>query len=83
MTLSLIGRLERPSEVPPVPHGVLYLPVELGDDPVLVGVDSGPQQSVSLLQQPAQVLVSALVDALSGGRATQGGGGATPVVLLL
>lgn len=80
---SLIGRFRPPSEVPSVPHGVLDLSAELGDDSVLVGVNSRPQQSVSLLQQPAQVFVGALVAARGGGGATRGGGGVGPVLLLL
>lgn len=41
-------------------HGFLYLPVELGDESVLMGVDARPQQQVSLLEQAAQVVVGAL-----------------------
>lgn len=60
------------SEIPSVSHGILYLSIQLSDDPVIMGVDSGPQQSVSLLQQATQVFVSALIHTLRGGRATQG-----------
>lgn len=45
-----------------LPHGIQDLSVELGDDSVVVCVNAGPQESVSLLVQAAQVLVSVSVD---------------------
>lgn len=51
-----------PSDLPSLPHGIQDLSVELGDDSVIVGVNACPQQSVSLLVQAAQVLVSMLVN---------------------
>lgn len=72
VTLSLIGRFQQLSEITSVPHGVLYLSVELSDDSVFVGVNAGPKQSVSLLEQAAQMFVSALVHMMRGGGATQG-----------
>lgn len=42
VTQTLIGWLQQRSELPSVRHGFLYLPVELGDDSVFVGINSGP-----------------------------------------
>lgn len=65
-----------PSDLSSLPHGIQYLPVELGDDSVIVGVNACPQQSVSLLVQAAQVLVSVPVNMEWGGGARPRGGGA-------
>lgn len=43
----------------PAAHGLLDLPVELRDDAVVVCVDAGAQECVSLLQQTRHVLVHA------------------------
>lgn len=69
------------SEVAPVPHGFLYLSVELGDDSVLVGVNTGPEQSVPLLEKPAQVVVGTLVHRTGGGGVAHGRGAAYSVLL--
>lgn len=45
----------------PAAHGLLDLPVELRDDPVVVRVDAGAQQCVSLLQQTRHMFVSTLI----------------------
>lgn len=59
-----------------LPRGLQYLPVELGDDSVVVGVNTCPQQGVSLLVQAAQVFVGAPGRLLRGGWVrTRGGGG--------
>lgn len=58
-------------------HRLLYLPVELGDDPVLVGVDARPQQQVPLFEETAQVVIGALVHGAGlGGMVVLAGGGA-------
>lgn len=61
-----------------LPGGLQYLPVELGDDSVVVGVNARPQQGVSFLVQAAQVFVGAPSRVLRGGGVrTRGGGGRT------
>lgn len=72
--VSGVTLLQRLSEVASVLHGVLYLSVELGDDSVIMGVNSSPKQSVSLLKQAAQVFVGAPVHVRlrGGGGARQG-----------
>lgn len=45
----------------PAAHGLLDLPVELRYDPVVVRVDAGAQQCVSLLQQTRHVFIGTLV----------------------
>lgn len=72
-------QFQPPSDLSSLPHGVQYLSVELGDDSVVVGVNAGPQQSVSFLVQAAQVLVSVE----RGGGVRLRGGGAYSVLLLL
>lgn len=62
-------RRRTPSDLPSLPHGVQYLSVELGDDSVVVGVNACPQQSVSLLVQATQVLVSISLNVERGGGA--------------
>lgn len=59
-----------------LPHGIQYLSVKLGDDSVIMGVNTCPQQSVSLLVQAAQVLVRVPVNRARGGGARFWGRGA-------